>query len=154
MNDLMEGKVSRDKILSFEGQMKNLPDVFYGDTENCPLTHKFSPGIYVREIFIPKGMCVVGKIHKHDHPNILLKGEVLVATEFAGSERLKAPLSMISKAGTKRIVYAVEDSVWITIHPTQETDLGKIEEEVIAKSYDEYENFKLSQTEQKQLSED
>lgn len=140
----VEKKIDRSDILFFEKEMAKLPDVFYGDTDNCPLTHKYSPGIYVREIFIPKGMCVVGKIHKHDHPNFLLKGEVLVVTEFGGRERLKAPLSMISKAGTKRVVYALEDTVWITVHtnPTDTEDLDAIESHVIAKSYEEFEEFK------------
>ena len=74
--------------------------VVIGDSDNCPLTHKFAPGVYVREIFIPAGMCVVGKIHKHAHPNFLLKGKVIVITEQGGRELLEAPLSMISPAGT------------------------------------------------------
>lgn len=136
---------SRDRILFFEKKLSEMPDVFYGDSDKCPLTHKYAPGVYVREIFIPKGMVVVGKIHKHDHPNFLMKGEVIVYTEFGGTERLKAPLSMISKAGTKRVVAALEDTVWITVHATCETDLEKIEDHVIAKSYEEFEQFKKLQ---------
>jgi quercetin dioxygenase-like cupin family protein len=138
--------VDRDKILTFEKEMSTLPDVFYGDSESCPLTHKFAEGVYVREIFIPKGMCVVGKIHKHSHPNFLLKGEVCVITEAGGKEYLKAPLSIISPAGIKRIVLAVKDTVWVTVHVTSETDLEKIEEEVIAKTYEEFDKFKSIST--------
>jgi hypothetical protein len=32
-------------------------------------------------------------------------------------------------------VYALEDTVWTTIHITEETDLDKIEDYVIAKDY-------------------
>ena len=53
------------------------------------------------------------------------------------------PLTMVSPAGTKRAVYAKTDVVWTTIHLTNETDLEKIEEETIAKSYQEYEQFML-----------
>lgn len=133
--------ISRVDVLLFESELAKQPGVFFGDTDNCPLTHKFSEGMYVREIFIPKGMCVVGKIHKHSHPNFLLKGEVLVVTE-QGKEHLKAPLSMISPAGIKRVVFALEDSIWITVHATQETDLVKIEDEVIAKTYEEFDKLK------------
>ena len=52
-----------------------------------------------------------------------------------GPKRIKAPCSMISPAGTKRVVYAREDSVWITVHVTGEKDLNKIEEDIIAKTY-------------------
>ena len=131
-------KVSREQILGFENQMRKMPGVKFGDLDNCPLKHRFADGVYVREIFIPKGMLIVGKIHRHSHPNFLMRGEVTVVTEGAGIERLKAPLSMISPAATKRVVYAHEDTVWITVHVTDDRDLDKIEEQVIAKSYDEF----------------
>jgi hypothetical protein len=68
-----------------------------------------------------------------------MSGEVTVVTEDGGRQRIRGPMSMISKAGTKRVVYAHEDSVWITVHVTRETDLEKIEDEIIAKTYDELE---------------
>jgi hypothetical protein len=80
---------------------------------------------------------LTGKIHRHSHPNFLMSGEVIVVTENGGKEHLKAPLSMISEPGTKRAVVALEDTVWITVHVTNETDLDKIEDYVIAKSYDD-----------------
>jgi len=140
-------EVSREKILAFQDELSKLPGAFFGDSDQCPLTHKFAPGMYVREIFIPKGTCVVGKIHKHDHPNFILKGEVLVITEHEGKEHLKAPLSIISKAGTKRIVLALEDTIWITVHATNETDLMEIERVVIAKDYKEFQEFKTKHLE-------
>jgi len=146
----------RSKILQLENAIKNMNSdnyEVYNDktsTQACPLKHSFSSGIYVREIFIPAGMLVVGKIHKHDHPNFLLKGEVLVVTE-EGTEELVAPMSMISKAGTKRALYAKTDLLWITIHlnPTNTQDLDELEEEIIAQSYEEYEAFKLLENENK-----
>jgi len=134
-NDLVN-KVTRADIMNVEKAISFIPGAFVGDNEHCPLKHTFADGVYVREIFIPKGTLVVGKIHKHSHPNFILSGDVSVATE-EGPKRLKGPLSMISPAGTKRVVYAHEDTVWITIHVTNETDLDKIEEEIIAKNYDE-----------------
>jgi len=134
---------TRDRILKIEKRLLNKLDVIIGDSDVMPLKHSFAPGIYVREIFIPKGMRLVGKIHKHAHPNFLMSGEVLVLTEGGGKEHLKAPLSMISQAGTKRVVLALEDSVWITIHENKdnETDLEKIEQFVIAKTFEEFEEF-------------
>lgn len=129
----------RNRISDFEACLASIPGAVFGDQESCPLTHKFADGVYVREIFIPKGMLLTGKIHRHSHPNFLMKGEVSVFTEDAGVERLKAPLSMISKAGTKRIVYAHEDTVWITVHVTDSTDLDEIESQVIAPSYEDLE---------------
>lgn len=112
----------------------------------CPLQHSFIDGVYVRTIFIPAGTVLVGKIHKHSHANILSKGEVVVVTEDGGREHLVGPITMTSPAGCKRAVHAITDTTWTTIHRTDETDLAKIEDWVIAKTYEDYERFKLELT--------
>ena len=127
----------RRGILAVEAMLSRVPGAKFGDMEECPLKHSFADGVYVREIFIPKGWVIVGKLHRHSHPNFLMSGEVSVYTEEKGVQRLKAPQSIISPAATKRIVYAHEDTVWITVHVTNERDLGKIEDVVIAKNYKE-----------------
>jgi hypothetical protein len=125
----------REKILTFENRLSQIPGAFLGDNDCCPLKHTYADGVYVREIFIPKGLMIVGKIHRHSHPNFLMQGEVSVLTE-EGAQRIKAPLSMISPAGTKRVVYTHADTVWITVHVTEKTDLTEIEEQIIAPSYE------------------
>lgn len=132
---------SREKILSFENAIANSEGAMFGDNDHCPLKHTFGDGVYVREIFIPAGTLIVGKIHKHKHPNFLLKGKVSVYTEQNGVEKLEAPLSIISKAGTKRVVYAHEDAVWITVHVTDKTNLTEIESEIISPDYCDYDLF-------------
>ena len=124
----------RKNITDIEHRISEMPGAKFGDY--LPLKHSFGDGVYVREIFIPKGELLVGKIHKHSHPNFLMSGEVSVLTE-EGAKRIKGPLSMISPAGTKRVVYAHEDTVWITVHVTNKTDLKEIEDEIIAKTYNE-----------------
>ena len=132
-------------IIDLETTIKNLDHdgVIIGDSKTCPLKHSFSDGIYVREISIPAGMIIVGKIHKHDHPNFLLKGNVVVITEKDGIEELTGPCSMISKPGTKRALYAKTDLVWTTVHlnPTNTQDLVELEKEIIADSFEDYELF-------------
>lgn len=125
----------RAKVLAFERALGAHPGAIHGDSAYLPLTHAFAEGCYVREIFIPAGSMLVGKIHKHAHPNFLMQGKVIVVTEQGGRAYLEAPLSMISHAGTKRAIYALTDTIWITVHVTQETDLDKIEDYVIAKDY-------------------
>lgn len=104
---------------------------------DLPLAHTFAPGAYARTIFIPRDTLLVGKIHKHAHLNMLMQGTVSVATE-EGPMLLQAPKVLVSKAGTKRVVYAHEDVIWTTVHLTEETDLDKIEGEIIAKTYEEF----------------
>ena len=59
-----------------------------------------------------------------------MKGKVSVLIKDT-TEILKGPFSGITLAGTQRIIYVHEDTVWITVHVTDETNLGKIEKEII-----------------------
>jgi len=124
-----------NKMLEFESVLGSIPGAKFGD-DACPLKHTFADGLYIREMSAPKGMLNVSKLHRTNHPYFILKGDVSVLTEN-GMVRIKAPHFGITKAGTKRIVYFNEDTVWITVHATNETDLEKIEDEVIAKNYEE-----------------
>ena len=101
-----------------------------------PLRHYFAKGIYLREMTVPKGGTFVGKIHKTQHMNIISKGDISVLTEN-GMERLKAPYTLMSNPGTKRAGYAHEETVWTTIHVTDETDLEKLEADLVTLSYEE-----------------
>lgn len=130
----------RDQIKEFEADLAALPNAVHGDNECCPLKHSFANGIYMREILIPAGMVLTGKIHRHAHPNVLLEGEVLVVTEQNGLERLKAPMAMISEGATKRALVALTDVRWLTFHNVgEERDLKKIEDIVIAPTYEQLE---------------
>ena len=108
----------------------------------CPLKHTFADGVYIREIFMPKGTLLTSKIHKTNHPYFIMKGDVSVATE-EGIVRLVAPYSGITKAGTKRLLYMHEDTVWITVHATPYKDVLKIEEEIIARDFNEIDQLQI-----------
>lgn len=125
----------REKIERFENEMLKL------GTVDIPVKHYFSQGIYAREITIPKGTVLTGKIHKYAQLNILSKGDISVLTD-EGIKRLQAPFAIVSPPGTKRVAYAHEESVWTTIHGTEETDLEKIEAHFIAQDNAEYLAFR------------
>lgn len=143
MDEISNVKRFRDGVIELEETIKSFDGAFVGDSDVCPLKHHFTDGIYTREIFIPAGTYIVGKIHKHAHPNFLMKGSVEVITESGGKELLSAPMFMISPAGTKRALFTLEDTTWITIHhnPNNEKDISVIEGFVIADSYEDYEKF-------------
>lgn len=109
---------------------------------DVPVDHHFAPGVYMRQMNAKAGTLVVSKMHRTEHINILLTGSLTVATEN-GIELLKAPLVIKSMPGTKRIGYFHEDSSWITVHPTQTTDLDLIEQQVIVPD-DEIDQFLAS----------
>lgn len=117
-----------------QGMRKACEDGILEETD-FPLTHSFSKGLYAREMFIPKGSLIVGKIHKKECLNIVSKGDIYVVTE-TGSMRVTAPYSVVSPAGLRRVGYALEDTVWTNVFSTNETDLEKLEEELIWPSYE------------------
>ena len=133
---IFQNGASRDTILAFQKTLETLPQIY------PPLKHYFAPGLYVREIFLEAGAVVVGKIHKHAHFNDISRGRVLVTTEF-GSDEFVAPCRFVSRVGTKRCVMALEDTVWTTFHPTHETDIDKILDDITAKNYDDFDSVMI-----------
>ena len=123
----------RQLILAFEAELAAMPENLGKDP--FPLVHTFADGCYIREIRIPQGGLYVGSIHKHAHPRFLLEGELLVVTEAGGRQHCIAPSYMVTPAGTKRVGLALEDTVIVTVHVTNETDLDAIETALIAPDY-------------------
>ena len=146
-NSLEKVKFRQDILTVQNGLNKMIEDgVVESTLEDCIVKHYFAPKdekygccTYAREMLIPKGTLIIGKIHKHEHLNIISKGKVIVYTEF-GEKHLEGPVTFVSEIGLKRSVYAIEDTLWTTIHLTQfvgEENLDKIEEEVIAPDYEQ-----------------
>ena len=128
----------RRSISALKELMINLPEEDKFDLDALT-SHFFAPGIYARMLFIPAGGVVVGKIHKHTTMNIICKGKIAVSTE-AGRVFFEGPCVVNSDPGIQKAGYAVEDTWWINIHATNETDLEKIEDQFIAKDHEELEN--------------
>lgn len=101
--------------------------------------HYFAPGVYGRRFTMPAGMLVVGKIHRHAHLMMVLAGRAEVITEFDRAV-VSAGHVAVSQPGAKRVVLALEDTVFMTVHhnPSDTQDLQDIESEHI-----EDEGFKL-----------
>jgi quercetin dioxygenase-like cupin family protein len=131
----MNAPAMRDQIQRLEDEMRTMPQI------EIPVRHWFADGVYAREITIPAGSVVTGKIHKHEHINIISQGHITVLTEN-GMKEIRAPFTMISPPGTKRVGWAHEDTTWTTIHGTHETDLSRLEAQLIAKDHDEYLAFR------------
>ena len=140
----MEIEVMHERALQLgrRGAIMRLQDaIVYGGLDvgpaACPVQHHFAPGAYGREMTLPAGLVVVGKIHKHAHINVISKGRVQVFTEQEGVLELAAPCTFVSSPGTKRVVHVLEETVWTTVHVTDKTDLAEIEREVIATDFSE-----------------
>lgn len=106
-----------------------------------PLVHRFTDGIYVREIFMPKHTLLTSKIHKTRHQFMVLKGEVSVLDEQGNETRIVAPYIGITEIGTRRVLYIHEDCIWATIHanPNNENEV-----EIEARIIEPHDNLLLS----------
>tara|TARA_Y100000593_G_scaffold90983_1_gene178659 strand:+ start:275 stop:772 length:498 start_codon:yes stop_codon:yes gene_type:complete len=131
----------REYVTKMDANLKTHKDKVPDNIVNSvnPVKHTFADGLYLREIFMPGGEIVVSKIHKVAHPFFLLKGKISVLTE-EGEHLLKAPYYCITPVGTKRMLYTHTDSIVVTVHRTFETEIDKIEKEIIAKNFKEIED--------------
>lgn len=99
--------------------------------EGFPVTHRFTPGLYVREIFMPAGSIITSKVHLTEHPFTVSQGHCWVFTEGGNWQEIRAPYTGITRPGTRRLLFMVRDTVWSTYHVTDKTDVAEIEEEII-----------------------
>lgn len=113
---------TREQIERLEAQMRMM--------EQLPIepVHHFADGLYAREITIRAGTILTGKVHSTEHLNIVSQGRIAVWTED-GMKIVAAPCTLVSRPGTKRVGFALEDTVWTTIHanPDNLTDLAALE---------------------------
>ena len=100
---------------------------------DCPVKHHFTDGLYVREIFMPKGTLITSKIHKTQHQYFVLKGKCIVWID--GVEHvIEAPFVGTTEPNTRRVLYILEDCIWATSHPNPDNEtVEKIEERIIEK---------------------
>ena len=142
-NSLVSNLKIRKDILDFESMLSKVPGAVFGfDNDLCPVKHSFTDGIYTREMFIPKGVALTGVIWNSEFPYYVTKGELIIVNEFEGRKVVKSPCSLISKRGTKRAIFAKEDSILITIHhnPDNCTDTDELMDRMSSNTYSEYED--------------
>jgi mannose-6-phosphate isomerase-like protein (cupin superfamily) len=135
-----------EQINRLQEEMSRLPQ------QELPTEHYFSGGMYCRKLWRPAGTLIVGKVHKKDHFFVCAAGEIIAWSE-KGMVTLKAGDIIESKAGTKRVTLAVQDSIGVTVHQTDKTDLEEIEAELIEPDnlafFDAHNKLKLASEVQK-----
>jgi hypothetical protein len=120
----MESSID-DKIDELELAMQDY------DPVDCPLTHTFTPKVYTRVIFMQKGSLITSRVHRTRHQFAILAGVVLVKVKEGEWKQLAAPCNGITEPGTRRILYILEDCVWMTIHFTDVVPKDDSEESIL-----------------------
>lgn len=135
-----------NKVETLENAMLNSDDIRIakGNSDMFPLKHSFSEGVYIREMFMQKGGLVIGKLYKISHTWFLLKGELEVATD-EGLNYYIAPCYVHAPEGTKRVLHAIEDVIFVNVYPNPDniTDIEQLEDMLTCTSYEKYKEYKL-----------
>ncbi|MCG3778247.1 MAG: hypothetical protein JW388_0960 [Nitrospira sp.] len=120
-------QIEKSELERIEADFLKRPQV------ECPLKHQFAPGVYLREIEMPVNTFIIGHEHKTKHFNIVLSGR---ASVIINGELLDivAPCIFVSEPGVRKVLYIRETMRWLTVHPTDETDIDKLEDMMIVRS--------------------
>jgi hypothetical protein len=122
--DVIPNVPTKKQIERLQAEMVKMPQV------ELETDHFFSLGMYCRRVYRPAGTLIVGKIHKKPHFFLCARGEIIAWTE-TGMRKLQSGDVVECQPGTKRVTLATQDSIGITIHKTDETDLDKIEVDLV-----------------------
>lgn len=149
---VIDVKIPREGILNVQKFLEN--GISRGDFEDgkshSSWEHSFIPGGYARQMLIAKFTLVVGKIHLYPCFNFIMSGRVTVFSED-GIRDIVAPFFFVSQPKAKRIVYAHDETLWITVHGTMDSelktidDLEAVEKKLFFDDFDELESRQMQE---------
>lgn len=120
-------QVSHKKVDILEEEFLKHPQV------DCPVMHRFGPGIYIREVTVPAGSLAIGHRQRYAQMNVFLKGRVTITNDDGSTTELVAPMTFVGPPGRK-VGYVKEDMVWLNVYATDETDIKTLEAMFLDKS--------------------
>ena len=127
----------REKVAVMEKLLTTMPQ-----TAMLSRAH-FAPGLFAKELHIPAGTVIVGKVHLAGHLNFLMEGEITVFNG-KGMLRLKAPCILESSPGVKRVGFTHSNTVWVTVHAIERQGgqtPEELEDELTVRTMDDYDEF-------------
>jgi hypothetical protein len=126
--------ISKSNVQHLENEMLKQPQA------EIKTEHYFADGVYVREITIPKGVLLTGAVHLTETIDVLVSGDITIIYDEV-KKRLQNHGVYISKPGVKKLAFAHEDTVWMTVHAVDDVKgktLDEVEKELWVTSYDDY----------------
>jgi hypothetical protein len=85
---------------------------------DCPVTHHFGPGIYIRSVQIKAGDFIVGHKHKTSHTVMALGGQVVAFTDDGIKQVNASQAPVIFTAGPgHKSAQCLADCCWVNIFP-------------------------------------
>ena len=117
--DRMEVRTAIDLL---EQQLLLMPQADHG------LEHLFVDGLYIRVAKILKGTLFTTPEYREECILTMLQGRLVIITED-GAAGIVPPTFVLTKPGTKRVIFAADDVLAHTVHPNpdNERDIAKLE---------------------------
>jgi hypothetical protein len=124
MNAVVDLKPTRESIEALQKAVGKLPQI--------PLNtgHFFCNGMYIRVLLIPKDAVIVGKIHKQEHFFMVISGDITIARDGAKVRFIGTSCPLACLPGVKRAGWAHADTLVMTVHRVEGTNIADIEDEI------------------------
>lgn len=120
------------QVQAVEGIIKQYPQT------EIATKHYFAGGVYEREIFVPKGTIITGKVHLTEHLAKLTNGTMTIFGDNENGEYV-GPKTFISEPGAKRAGYAHTNCYFSTFHYVgNETDIEELERALVVDTVEQY----------------
>lgn len=117
--------VDRSLIEEISRDIAHLPLV------ESEVTHRFTPGLYTRQILMKAGTRHLSKIHRTRHQYIVSQGACLVSENGAPTVMLIAPYHGFTEPGTWRQLFIIMDCLWTTMHAGPWQTVEEVEAAII-----------------------
>lgn len=106
------------------------------------LKEYYSGGMYCREITIPEGAFITGRIYKFDHVEIMLSGDITILSANGGKTHYTGNNVIEAKAGKRQGGLAHKETKWLTINCIPEgLPLSEALDFTSVLTYQEYKEF-------------
>lgn len=110
------------------------------------LIDKLVGGMYCRVLHIQKGTFFTGKVHHRPYIDIFISGDMTVKSfhedgRIESAQRFTKTQFFEGIPGRKRVIYAHEDCIWVTVDPTKETEKDKAEDDTLSFQFDGFKKY-------------
>lgn len=122
-----------------EKALLKLPQI---TAEDYQLKEFYSGGLYCRQITIPKGALITGRIYKFDHIEMMLSGEIEIVSADGGKKTYTGTNVIAAKSGKRQAGLAIKETVWMTINQVPANiPIHEMLDYTAVLTYEEYNEF-------------
>lgn len=123
---IVSGGATRESVLALQAAMLAMAPAVPPEP-----VHFHAEGLYGRMIVLKAGHAYVGKEHARSHMFVMIDGEMEVTMPDGFVHHMAGHHVLVSQAHRKSAFHVIRDTILLTVHHTQYTDLDDIEADLI-----------------------